>query len=68
MSGGRLCVENMTGIFLWVNEDGMGGFDEPAGNGTKTFVRHSITAQHNRLWKGDPKYLFRYAKTFGPFL
>jgi hypothetical protein len=68
LSGGRLCVENMTGIFLWVNEDGMGGFDEPASNGTKTFVRHSITAQHNRLWKGDPKYLFRYAKTFGPFL
>eukprot|EP01046_Picozoa_sp_COSAG06_P110032 COSAG06_NODE_56542_length_284_cov_0.832432_2_plen_22_part_01 len=22
-------MENMTGIFLWVNEDGMGGFDEP---------------------------------------
>jgi len=50
LTGGRLCVENMTGIFLWINADGMGGTD--------SWVRHSITAQHNRLWQGDAKYLF----------
>jgi hypothetical protein len=57
LSGGRLCTENMTGIFLWVNADGMGGFNSSA-PGTQNFVRHSISAQHNRLWKGDPQYLF----------
>ena len=57
MTGGRLCVENMTGIFLWLNADGMGGFgsDKP---GTEVWQRHSITAQHNRLWGGESKYLF----------
>ena len=24
----------------------------------EVWVRHSITAAHNRLWKGDPHYLF----------
>eukprot|EP01050_Picozoa_sp_SAG11_P011992 SAG11_NODE_1306_length_5245_cov_6.023513_5_plen_70_part_00 len=27
MSGGRLCVENTTGIFLWVNRDAMASLD-----------------------------------------
>ena len=26
LSGGRLCVENMTGLFVWFNSDGMAGF------------------------------------------
>lgn len=80
LTGGRLCVENKTGIFLWVNNDGMAGYLSSAGSGlgsgsgaaaaaskiaggmsmvpASTWERHSITAQHNRLWKGDPAYLF----------
>ena len=48
MSGGRLCTENTTDLFLWVSWDGMG--DE--------FERHEITHWHNELWKGDPSYKF----------
>ena len=48
LTGGRLCVENTTGIFLWVNTKG----------DAKDWTRHSITAQHNRLWQGDSTYLF----------
>ena len=87
LTGGRLCVENQTGIFLWVNRDGMAGFNtnsynkkqsksksksqnDGRGRGDRgrekeqeeveeeVWVRHSITAAHNRLWKGDPHYLF----------
>jgi hypothetical protein len=60
LTGGRLCVENMTGVFLWLNSDGMGGLNAPAGAaiGADVWQRHSITNQHNRLWKGDPKYRF----------
>ena len=34
--------------------------DCPAGAaiGADVWQRHSITNQHNRLWKGDPKYRF----------
>ena len=57
LTGGRLCVENKTGIFLWVNVDGMGGFgsDKP---GMEEWQRHSITGQHNRLWTGAKQHLF----------
>ena len=56
LTGGRLCVENKTGIYLWVNSDGMGGYNptEHGGNvsiaslPSATWERHSITAQHNR--------------------
>eukprot|EP00038_Savillea_parva_P025505 m.47986 g.47986 ORF g.47986 m.47986 type:complete len:499 (-) comp6947_c0_seq1:76-1572(-) len=65
LTGGRLCVENTTGIFLWVNPDrGTRRSIEGGGTGTATVTpggaweRHSITAQHNRLWKGDPTLLF----------
>ena len=57
LTGGRLCVNNATGIYLWVNIDGMGGYRSNEA-GTSIWQRHSITAQHNRLWKGDTKYLF----------
>jgi hypothetical protein len=32
LSGGRLCVENTTGLFLWINENGLAGLhgDSPA--------------------------------------
>ena len=48
LTGGRLCVENKTGIFLWVN---------PKGDADE-WTRHSITAAHNQLWQGDTGYLF----------
>ena len=51
MTGGRLCVENRTGLFLWLSVDGMG-----AG-----FSRHSISAAHNALWRGDKNFLFTSA-------
>jgi hypothetical protein len=53
LTGGRLCVENTTGIFLWVNADGMAGFGTNL-PGTAVWTRHSITAAHNRLWTGAP--------------
>jgi hypothetical protein len=59
LTGGRLCVEDAQGVYLWVNEDGMGGI---AGEDARVeWKRHSISYQHDRLWKaagGDPKYLF----------
>jgi hypothetical protein len=58
MTGGRLCVENKTGLFLWVNEDGMGGSEAHA---TAGFSRHSISAAHNALWRGDKQYLYTNA-------
>ena len=35
---------------------GMGGFR--GGDGHTTFVRYSISAAHNRLWRGDHRYVF----------
>jgi hypothetical protein len=51
-------VENISGIFMWLNRDGMGGFDSSTRPDTEIWVRHSISAQHNLHWKGDPAYLF----------
>jgi hypothetical protein len=56
LTGGRLCVEESQGVYLWLNEDGMGGI---GGRNPRTeWARHSISYQHNRLWRGDPRYLF----------
>lgn len=35
---------------------GMGGFR--GGDERTTFVRYSISAAHNRLWRGDHRYVF----------
>ena len=35
---------------------GMGGFR--GGDKRTTFVRYSISAAHNRLWRGDQRYVF----------
>lgn len=65
-----MCVENTTGLYLWLNQDGMGG--KPAVGGRRAvgapvaeagapsagWSRHSISAAHNELWRGDPQYLF----------
>ena len=46
------------GIFLWANSDGMA--DAPAGTAKRgaEWKTYCLGAIHNRLWKGDPKYLF----------
>lgn len=41
MSGGRLCVENTTGIFLWVNQNAMAALDG-GGDGSECTQRVSI--------------------------
>ena len=51
-----MCVENMTGLFAWLNLDGMGGFGSSSPG--DAWTRHSISYQHNLRWKGDKKYLF----------
>lgn len=63
LSGGRLCVENITGLFLWFSADGMAG--SGAGldqDGVKelgqVWQRYSISYHHNRLWPGPPAYRF----------
>eukprot|EP01050_Picozoa_sp_SAG11_P011838 SAG11_NODE_1281_length_5311_cov_4.192441_4_plen_371_part_00 len=56
MTGGRMCVENMTGLFAWLNLDGMGGFGSSSPGDAWTW--HSISYQHNLRWKGDKRYLF----------
>jgi hypothetical protein len=61
MTGGRLCVENHTGLYLWVNEDGMGDMEASGARAPAGFDRHSISAAHNALWRGDKKYLFTNA-------
>ena len=67
MTGGRLCVENSTGIYLWVNRDGMAaarhahgkpGHGKDAPLQKSLWERHSITAAHNEGWKGDSSLLF----------
>ena len=49
LSGGRMCVANTTGLFVWINPSGL-----PEGNWT----RYSLSYQHNRLaphpsWRFD---------------
>lgn len=56
MSGGRLCVENTTGIFLWVNSDALAGLH--GGNDTDIWQRYSIPQKHNELWTGPEFYKF----------
>jgi hypothetical protein len=61
LSGGRLCIEkNLTGLqngpFVWLNADGMGGLN--GGDDRENWVRHSLAEQHNKLWKGEKRFLF----------
>lgn len=68
LSGGRLCVENTTGLFLWVNENGLAGLhgdsgltaaDGGGGSGVNPdWQRHSLSYWHNRLWQGEDYYRF----------
>lgn len=58
MTGGRLCVENTTGLFLWLNQDG--AYNASA-NPRDSWSRHSISYQHNRLWEGPERFKFSEA-------
>jgi hypothetical protein len=65
LTGGRVCVENITGLYLWLNQDGMGGKPRrvgapvaEVGAASAGWSRHSISAAHNDLWRGDAQYLF----------
>lgn len=62
MSGGRNCVANTNGIFLWENSNGMAGAN--GGDATKQWKQHSITAIHNALWKGVSAKSSRVSVTF----
>ena len=64
MAGGRNCVaeKNATDValFIWVNDDGMGGFqhrNDSAAIG-QSWRQLSATAAHNREWRGDGRYRF----------
>eukprot|EP01052_Picozoa_sp_SAG31_P011730 SAG31_NODE_671_length_12940_cov_4.703606_2_plen_1249_part_00 len=60
LSGGRACNQPATvgdrGVLLWMNLDGMAGANGVDYN--STWKRISVTAHHNRLWKGDPSFKF----------
>ena len=49
LSGGRLCTEHMTGLFVWLNLAG-------APNGE--WRRYSLSYQHNLHWRGDSSFKF----------
>jgi hypothetical protein len=46
--GGRTCIDKVSGIFLWLNRDGM----------AKVWERTSLSYWHNRLWAGGKEYRF----------
>ena len=59
LSGGRVCNENITGLFLWVNEGMARAPGSANANETGTvWQRHSISYIHNALWPGDRAYLY----------
>lgn len=49
LSGGRLCTEHMTGLFVWLNL---------AGTPNGEWQRYSLSYQHNLHWRGDPSFKF----------
>eukprot|EP01051_Picozoa_sp_SAG22_P011734 SAG22_NODE_1156_length_5335_cov_2.046600_1_plen_648_part_10 len=73
LSGGRLCKENVTDLFVWINGGGMAGFksssrSEPSGGGaaaggggevaSEVWRKHSLSYLHNLLWQGSPVYKY----------
>eukprot|EP01052_Picozoa_sp_SAG31_P012137 SAG31_NODE_702_length_12723_cov_4.100206_5_plen_868_part_00 len=59
LSGGRICVENQSGLFLWANE-GMARAPGTANEKSNESVwkRISVSNVHNQLWTGDSAYRF----------
>ena len=43
LSGGRLCVENVTDVFVWLNEDGLAGAAGSKLAADKVWRKHSIS-------------------------
>ena len=59
LSGGRICNENMTGLFLWANNGMARTPGSPNANAeSAVWSRISVSHVHNTLWKGDRAYLF----------
>ena len=60
LSGGRICNENITGLFLWANADGMARAPGTpnANNTAAVWERISISNVHNTLWAGDSAYRY----------
>jgi hypothetical protein len=50
LSGGRLCVENVTDTFVWVSRG--------EGTGSDPWRRYSLSAVHNELWTGADSLRF----------
>eukprot|EP01045_Picozoa_sp_COSAG04_P023561 COSAG04_NODE_2819_length_3535_cov_6.638242_1_plen_764_part_00 len=49
ISGGRMCVENVSSLFVWVN---------PTGLPNQKWTRYSISYAHNQGWTGPRSFLF----------
>ena len=59
MSGGRICNENITGLFLWANDGMARAPGSPnADVAHAVWDRISVSHVHNTLWRGDSAYLF----------
>jgi hypothetical protein len=58
LTGGRMCVENVTDLFLWLNADGLGGSASSRLPPNDMWRRHSLSYVHNSLWRGDTAYTF----------
>ena len=56
-----MCVENTTGLFLWVNSDGRFNATVGSHEPSSSWSRHSISYQHNRLWTGPSRFKFSNA-------
>ena len=52
LSGGRLCVEDRTGLYLWSRGAG------PSAELGSGWAKHSLSYWHNRMWGGDPQLRF----------
>jgi hypothetical protein len=58
LTGGRMCVENVTDLFLWLNSDGLAGSAASHLPLSDVWRRHSLSYVHNSLWRGDSAYTF----------
>ena len=55
LSGGRDCLAKTVDISLWVNNEQDYGVSS---HKPESWTKHSISYQHNRLWKGDRQFRF----------
>ena len=57
LSGGRLCTERVNDIFLWSLS--------PGADMSTGWKKHSLSYQHNLLWRGDPTLRYNGSLTNG---